>query len=65
MLTRGTVPFRDGDGWSWGFDLTFILSNYRCIWGCGCPHNQAAGHHPWMLRGGRRDLPGRRRYARP
>jgi len=37
MLTRETVTFRDGDGWSWEFDLTFILSNYRCIWGRGCP----------------------------
>ena len=37
MLTRETVTFRDSDGWSWEFDLTFILSNYRCIWGRGCP----------------------------
>jgi hypothetical protein len=37
MLTRETVTFRDGGGWSWEFDLTFLLSNYRCIWGRGCP----------------------------
>jgi hypothetical protein len=37
MLTRETVTFRDGNGWSWEFDLTFMLSNYRCIWGRGCP----------------------------
>jgi hypothetical protein len=37
MLTRETVTFRDGDGWSWEFDLTFMLSNYQCIWGKGCP----------------------------
>lgn len=37
MLTRDTVTFRDGDGWSWEFDLTFMLSNYQCIWGRGCP----------------------------
>ena len=37
MLTRETVTFRDANGWSWEFDLTFMLSNYRCIWGCGCP----------------------------
>lgn len=37
MLTRETVTFRDGDGWSWEFDLSFMLSNYGCIWGQGCP----------------------------
>ncbi len=37
MLTRETVTFRDRGGWSWEFDLTFMLSNYHCIWGCGCP----------------------------
>jgi hypothetical protein len=37
MLTRETVTFRDARGWSWEFDLTFMLSNYRCIWGSGCP----------------------------
>lgn len=26
MLTRETVTFRDADGWSWEFDLTFMLS---------------------------------------
>ena len=29
MLARETVMFRDPDGWSWEFDLTFMLSNYR------------------------------------
>lgn len=37
MLTRETVTFRDSDGWNWEFDLTFLLSNYQCIWGRGCP----------------------------
>ena len=37
MFTRETVTFRDGAGWNWEFDLTFMLSNYRCIWGSGCP----------------------------
>ena len=37
MLTRESVTFQDADGWSWEFDLTFMLSNYRCIWGHGCP----------------------------
>ena len=37
MLTSETVTFRDSDGWNWQFDLTFLLSNYRCIWGVGCP----------------------------
>jgi hypothetical protein len=37
MLTGETVTFRDADGWSWEFDLTFMLSNYQCIWGRGCP----------------------------
>ena len=37
MLTRETVTFRDTDGWSWEFHLTFMLSNYQCIWGRGCP----------------------------
>jgi hypothetical protein len=37
MLTRDTVTFRDRGGWNWEFDLTFMLSNYRCIWGRGCP----------------------------
>ncbi len=37
MLTRETVTFRDGEGWNWEFDLTFMLSNYQCIWGQGCP----------------------------
>jgi hypothetical protein len=37
MLTRETVTFRDDQGWSWEFDLTFMLSNYGCIWGRGCP----------------------------
>jgi hypothetical protein len=37
MLTRETVAFRDADGWNWEFDVTFLLSDYRCIWGVGCP----------------------------
>jgi hypothetical protein len=37
MLTRETVTFREGDGWSWEFDLTLMLSNYQSIWGRGCP----------------------------
>ena len=37
MLTRETVTFRDAGGWSWEFDLTFMLSSYECIWGRGCP----------------------------
>ena len=37
MLTRETVTFQDADGWHWEFDLTFMLSNYHCIWGRGCP----------------------------
>jgi hypothetical protein len=37
MLTRETVTFRDARGWSWEFDLTFMLSSYECIWGRGCP----------------------------
>lgn len=43
MLTRETVTFRDGSGWSWEFDVTFMLSNYRCIWGCGCPDTSRQG----------------------
>jgi hypothetical protein len=47
MLTRETVTFRDSKGWNWEFDLTFLLSNYRCIWGAGCPdtklHRSARG----------------------
>jgi hypothetical protein len=37
MLTRETATFRDAKGWNWEFDLTFMLSNYQCIWGQGCP----------------------------
>jgi hypothetical protein len=36
-LARETVTFRDGSGWDWEFDLTFMLSHYGCIWGHGCP----------------------------
>jgi hypothetical protein len=43
MLTRETVTFRDGSGWNWEFDLTFILSRYRCIWGAGCPDIRLEG----------------------
>jgi hypothetical protein len=41
MLTRESVTFRDANEWSWDFDLTFMLSNYRCIWGRGCPDTRA------------------------
>ena len=37
MLTRETVTFRDDNGWNWEFDLAFMVSKYRCIWGRGCP----------------------------
>ncbi len=37
MLTGETVTFKDADGHSWEFDLTFMLSNYHCIWRNGCP----------------------------
>jgi hypothetical protein len=43
MLTREEATFTDGDGWSWGFDLTFMLSNYGCIWGRGCPDTRLQG----------------------
>jgi len=33
---RDTVTFTDSDEWDWTFDLTFMLSHYRCIRGCGC-----------------------------
>ena len=31
------IFFDDSDGISWGFDLTFLMSNYTCIYGRGCP----------------------------
>ncbi len=31
------VSFSDSDGDSWLFDVTFMVSNYMCIYGCGCP----------------------------
>ncbi|MEZ5168876.1 MAG: hypothetical protein R2695_21215 [Acidimicrobiales bacterium] len=31
------VSFRDGDGNTWQFDVTFLTSNYTCIYGRGCP----------------------------
>jgi hypothetical protein len=43
MLTRETVTFQDSAGWSWEFDLTFMLSDYQCIWGQGCPDTRL-GH---------------------
>ena len=43
MLTRGTVTFGDGNGWSREFDLALMLSNYRCIWGCGCTDSRLHG----------------------
>jgi hypothetical protein len=36
MLTRETATFTDSDGVNWEFDLTFMLSNFGCIWGHGC-----------------------------
>lgn len=29
--------FDDADGSTWQFDITFLASNYSCIYGCGCP----------------------------
>jgi hypothetical protein len=43
MLTHETATFTDSDGWNWKFDLTFMLSNYRCIWGRGCPDIRLQG----------------------
>jgi hypothetical protein len=37
MAQHDTAIFTDSDGWSWEFDLAFMLSHYGCIWGCGCP----------------------------
>jgi hypothetical protein len=37
MVQHETAIFADSDGWSWEFDLAFMLSYYGCIWGCGCP----------------------------
>ena len=31
------VSFDDEDGDTWQFDLTFLTSNYGCIYGKGCP----------------------------
>ena len=31
------VSFTDGDGDTWLFDLTFLASNWNCIYGAGCP----------------------------
>ena len=31
------VAFDDDDGNSWQFDITFLTSNYGCIYGRGCP----------------------------
>ena len=31
------VTFDDEDGDTWQFDLTFLTSNYGCIYGKGCP----------------------------
>jgi hypothetical protein len=43
VLIRETVTFRDSAGWNWEFDLTFMRSNYRCIWGRGCPDVRLQG----------------------
>ena len=34
---REWVSFDDPDGSTWHFDLTFLASNYGCIFGRGCP----------------------------
>jgi hypothetical protein len=31
------VSFDDDDGATWQFDITFLTSNYSCIYGRGCP----------------------------
>jgi hypothetical protein len=33
---REWVAFTDGEGDTWQFDLSFMLSNYECIYGNGC-----------------------------
>ncbi|MGZ6693131.1 MAG: hypothetical protein ACXVHQ_37745 [Solirubrobacteraceae bacterium] len=43
MLTRETATFTDSDGVNWEFDLTFMLSNFGCIWGRGCPDIRRQG----------------------
>lgn len=35
--TREWVSFDDADGDTWLFDITFLNSNYGCIYGRGCP----------------------------
>lgn len=34
---REWLSFDDADGATWHFDLTFLTSNYGCIYGHGCP----------------------------
>ena len=34
---REWVSFDDADGATWHFDVTFLTSNYGCIYGKGCP----------------------------
>ena len=43
MLTCETATFTDSHGWKWEFDLTFMMSNYGCIWGRGCPDIRRQG----------------------
>jgi hypothetical protein len=43
MLTRETATFTDSQGWNWEFDLTFMLSDFGCIWGRGCPDIRREG----------------------
>jgi hypothetical protein len=31
------VSFDDPEGHTWVFDLTFLTSNWTCVWGRGCP----------------------------
>ena len=38
------VSFTDADGNSWQFDVTFLTSNYGCIYGRGCPGVFTDGH---------------------
>ena len=33
------ITFADEDGDNWLFDVTFLTSNYGCIYGRGCSRN--------------------------
>jgi hypothetical protein len=43
MTAGHTVAFTGRDGWSWKFDLDFMLSRYGCIWGHGCRDIRSEG----------------------